>query len=170
MKRDVEMEIRREKASEIHQIMEIHQQAFNGPDEARIVERLRNNNHLSISLVCEIEGRVAGHIAYSSIGNEKNDIIGIGLAPVGVLPAYQNKGVGSELIKQGNIKAFDMGYGKIFVLGDPRYYSRFDFLLAREFNYYCGYDPSGDHFMVQGELVKEPEKTMVYYRKEFSGE
>jgi predicted N-acetyltransferase YhbS len=58
-----------------------------------------------------------------------------------------------------------MGFNKIFVLGEPKYYCRFDFGLAKEFNYFCEYDPEGDYFMVQGELSIEPKRTTVSYCK-----
>jgi len=162
------MKMRREQESDVDQITEIHNQAFNGMDEGKIVKNLRENKNLTISLVCEIDGKVVGHIAYSPIRNKNGEIIGIGLAPIGVLPSFQNQGIGSRLIEQGNKQAFDLGFKKIFVLGDPQYYSRFGFVLAKNYNYYCEYDPEGDHFMMQGELSKVLEKTVVYYCKEFN--
>ena len=160
------MKIRTEKEADIDQIAEIHNTAFAGPDESKIVESLRKNGNLTISLVCEIEGKLAGHIAYSPIKNKVT--IGVGLAPVAVLPTMQNKEIGSLLIEHGSEKAFEMGFNKIFVLGAPKYYSRFGFVLAKEYNYFCDFDPEGNHFMVQGELQKEPKKTKVYYCKEFN--
>lgn len=85
-----------------------------------------------------------------------------------MLPSLQNQGIGLKLIEHGNKNAFDMGFRKIFVLGDPKYYRRFGFALAKEHNYYCEFDPQGNHFMVLGAQAKEPEKTIVYYCKEFS--
>jgi putative acetyltransferase len=161
------MKIRIEKESDVNQITEIHNQAFTGPDEGKIVENLRKNKNLTLSLVCEINGKLTGHIAYSPI-RKQEEIIGVGLAPVAVLPSMQNQGIGSQLIKYGNAQAFEMGFKRIFVLGGPEYYSRFGFTLAKEYNYYCDYDPEGNHFMVQGELSKETEKTIAYYCKEFN--
>ena len=162
------MKIRAEIESDINQINAIHDQAFNGHDEGNIVTNLRKNNNLTISFVCEMSGKLAGHISYSPIKNKNKDIIGIGLAPVAVVPSMQNQGIGSQLIKQGNQEAFEIGFNKIFVLGEPTYYYRFGFDLAKEYNYYCEYDPDGNHFMVLGAKVKEPEKTTVYYCNEFN--
>ena len=160
------MKIRTEKEADIDQIAEIHNTAFAGPDESKIVESLRKNGNLTISLVCEIEGKLAGHIAYSPIKNKVT--IGVGLAPVAVLPTMQNQGIGSKLIEYGNKRAFEMGFKKIFVLGAPQILLPLWFFLAKEYNYYCEFDPEGNHFMVQGELQKEPENTVVYYCKEFN--
>ena len=162
------MRIRPEKNSDRNQITEIHNQAFNGTDEGKIVNNLRKNKNLTISLVCEIDGKLAGHIAYSPIRNKNEEVIGIGLAPVAVLPRLQNQGIGSRLIEHGNKEAFEMGFKKILVLGDPKYYSRFGFVSAREYNYYCEYDPEGNHFMIKGELSKASGGTIVYYCAEFN--
>ena len=162
------MEIRAEKESEINQITEIHNKAFNNPDEGKIVENLRKNGNLTISLVCEINGTLAGHIAYSPVINQNNKTMGIGLGPVAVLPSIQNQGIGSQLIEYANKNAFNMNFRKIFVLGYPKYYYRFGFVLAKEYNYYCEFDSEGNHFMDLGAQTKEPEKTIVYYCEEFN--
>jgi putative acetyltransferase len=143
------MIIREEKPSDISEITNVHDQAFNGEDEGRIVERLRRNNKLAISLVCEMNGKVVGHIAYSPVYNERR-IIGVGLGPVGVLPSFQRQGIGSRLIEQGDQIAFSNGHEKIFVLGYPDYYSRFGFEIAGKYGYYSAFDPDGNHFMVKG--------------------
>ncbi len=162
------MKIRSEKESDINHITEIHNKAFGGADEAKIVNNLRKDKRLIISLVCELDGKIVGHIAYSPI-YDNTDFVGLGLAPVAVLPDYQNQGIGSKLIRQGNRTALAKGYKRIFVLGDSEYYCRFGFKLAREYNYYSKFDPDGNHFMVMGEeLEKEPEKKSVSYCEEFN--
>ena len=163
------MTIRKEKESDIDPITELHNRAFNGPNEGRIVENLRSNKNLTLSLVCEVDDQLAGHIAYSPIKNDNEETIGIGLAPVGVLPSRQNQGVGSQLIEHGNQAALDLGFSKVFVLGDPEYYGRFGFVLANEYKYYCKFDPEGRHFMVFRAQEREPQKTIVNYGNEFDG-
>ena len=162
------MHIRKEKDTDAIYIAYIHHQAFEGPDEARIVEALRNNHTLKISLVCEVDNKIVAHAAYSPIyHNEK--IIGLGLAPVAVLPKYQNQGIGSELINEGNKIAFREGFNKIFVLGDYNYYSRFGFELAKKYNYASSFDPEGNNFMVLGKKLSKSDKEIeVHYCKEFN--
>ncbi|MFK7898909.1 MAG: GNAT family N-acetyltransferase [Myxococcota bacterium] len=53
-----------------------------------------------------------------------------GLAPIGVFPAQQGKGVGSALMDEAIRRAQAMGWSAIFLLGDPAYYARFGFVLA----------------------------------------
>jgi putative acetyltransferase len=162
------MRIREEKKRDIDQITQLHNEVFNEPDEGNIVDNLRKNNNLTISLVCEIDGRIVGHIAYSPIYKEQ-EIIGLGLAPVAVLPGYQNQGIGSKLILQGNSTALSKGYKRIFVLGVPDYYSRFGFHMARDYNYFSKFDPQGDHFMIMGDHPKnEAERVSLNYCDEFN--
>ena len=162
------MKIREENETDIHHITELHNQAFNSTIEGNIVENLRKNNNLTISLVCERNGKVVGHIAYSPIYNNK-EIEGLGLAPVAILPHHQKQGIGSALIREGNGIALSKGYRKIFVLGDPGYYFRFGFKMAKEYNYYSTFDPDGNHYMVMGNgLERASKKIVVHYCKEFN--
>jgi putative acetyltransferase len=164
------MVIREEREEEIEQITAIHNQAFSRPAEGKIVEKLRKDGNLTISLVAESGGKVVAHIAYSPMSSKSREIIGIGLAPVAVLPAYQRQGIGSRLIEKGNEAAFTRGFSKIFVLGDPEYYRRFGFEIARDYNYFSSFDPEGKHFMIMGtQLEKAVVMTAVDYCAEFSG-
>ena len=163
----MKMNIREENELDLNQISEIHNQAFNGSEEAKIVENLRKNKNLTISLVCEIDRKVVGHIVYSPIYFE-DKIIGIGLAPVAVLPSFQKQGIGSRLIENGNRVAFSKGFQKILVLGDPAYYARFGFQNAKKYNYFSKFDPEGKHFMIlEKDVEYMPEKIDIEYCKEF---
>jgi len=163
------MIIREENESDIANITTVHNQAFNGPDEGEIVKNLRKNSNLTISLVAEADGKIIGHIAYSPIHNKSKEIIGIGLAPVAVSLSHQKQGIGSKLIEKGDQIALSKGFKKIFVLGDPEYYCRFGFKIAKNYNYFSSFDPEENHFMVLGEeLKKESEKASVHYCKEFN--
>ena len=161
------MNIRAEKESDEHLITEIHDRAFNNPDEGKIIKNLRNNNNLTISFVAEIEQNIVGHIAYSPVFHE-NKIIGLGLGPVGVLPDFQKQGIGSALIQAGNERAFREGFSSIFVLGDVDYYAKFGFEPAKKYNFFSLFDPEGNHFMItQRKGEPSPEKRLVHYCEEF---
>lgn len=95
--------------------------AFGGNDEARLVEMLRRDGHLALSLVAEAAGTVIGHIALSPI---VADIPALALAPVAVHPALQGRGIGSALIRAAQARFDDHA---IIVLGEPEYYGRFGF-------------------------------------------
>ena len=161
------MNIRSEKKIDIDSITKIHDLAFNGMEEGIIVKNLRESDNLTISLVYEGDGGLIGHVGYSLMHDKNKKIVGVGLAPLGVLPDFQKNGVGRKLVENGNKIAQDLGHDLIFVLGDPQYYLRFGFELAREYNYFSDYDPEGNHFMVMGVKYKKKEKVIVYYSSDF---
>ena len=163
------MIIRNEIESDASDITDINNQAFKGLDEGKIVENLRKNNNLTVSLVTEIDKKIVGHIAYSPIYYKNKDIVGIGLAPMAVLPSHQRQGIGSKLVEKGNEIASSKGFKKIFVLGDTKYYCRFGFEIAKNYNYFSKFDPDGNNFMILGEKIeKASEKIFVDYCSEFN--
>lgn len=103
-------------------------------DEREIVSRLAINllaettSPQIISLVAETEGAVIGHVAFSPVIIDTDEKCqGYILAPLGVRPEYQKRGIGSELIERGMQKVSGMDVDVLFVYGDPSYYSRFGF-------------------------------------------
>jgi predicted N-acetyltransferase YhbS len=99
-------------------------------DEAELVEALRRENALSVSLVAELAGTVIGQIAFSPAMASDGTPGWYALGPVAVLPAYQGAGVGSALVRAGLQAITELGaYGCILV-GNPAYYVRFGFELS----------------------------------------
>ena len=82
----------------------------------------------TISLVAETEGALVGHVGFSpvSLGTDGTRQ-GYILAPLAVRPGNQNRGIGTELVKEGMRQLTAMGIDMLFVYGDPRYYARFGF-------------------------------------------
>lgn len=95
--------------------------AFGGPDEARLVDALRRDGDLDLSLVVSQGGTVLGHIALSPIDAP---FPALALAPVAVHPALQHRGIGAALIRAAIAARPD---NAIILLGDPAYYARFGF-------------------------------------------
>ena len=96
--------------------------------EAAIVERLRADGDLALSLVMtDTGGTIAGHIAFSPVRISDGSRGWYGLGPVSVLPARQGEGIGSALIEAGFARLKAMGAQGCVVLGDPAYYARFGF-------------------------------------------
>ena len=97
------MKIREEQPSDVEKIWEVNSDAFETDAEANLVNALRNSGCTYISLVAEIENNVVGHILFTQvelIGNA-NKLNIVELAPMAVLTTYQNKGIGSKLVKAG---------------------------------------------------------------------
>jgi len=126
------MSIRRETQTDISAIRKVNEKAFKGPAEARLVDLLREANKAIISLVAMFDRRVVGHILFSQITIEPNprNILGLGLAPLAVLPEYQRRGIGSSLVAKGLEECREKGYDVVFVLGDVHFYARFGFARA----------------------------------------
>ncbi|MEM7314676.1 MAG: N-acetyltransferase [Planctomycetota bacterium] len=109
--------------------------AFPTDAESRLVELLREAGLLAVSLVFEDSRKgVIGHIAFSPVGIDGADqVTGLGLAPVAVLPDHQSKGIGSQLVKTGLDACRKLNADFVVVLGEPGYYQRFGFQAASKF-------------------------------------
>lgn len=119
------------------------ERAFGQPDEARLVERLRADGDLVLSLVAETEGDIAGHILFSRMDAPFR---ALGLAPLSVAPGRQRGGIGAALVREGLERARAAGWDAVFVLGDPAYYRRFGFSAELAGGFTSPY--AGPHFMV----------------------
>ncbi len=105
-------------------------------NEHNLVCRIRNSNvfipKLSLVAMDNDDNRIVGHILLSKI-RIKNDVQvveSLALAPVSVLPEYQNQGVGKLLISEALKKAKELRFHSVVVLGHPEYYPKFGFKKA----------------------------------------
>ena len=140
--------IRHETEKDIPKIREINHCAFAGPDEAALVDLLRSHKKATISLVAVQDKQTVGHILFSPVTfDPPYPVINcLGLAPMAVLPNFQNKGIGSRLVEIGLQAGKEIGIDAVFVLGHIDYYPRFGFHPASDFNLNSEYD-AGDAFM-----------------------
>ena len=127
------LEIRRENQRDISAISRLITLAFENlpmsdKREAEIVEFMRKDAALSISLVAIKDNEIAGHIAFSKIHINDQFSGWYGLAPVSVLPSLQNQGIGSKLIKEGLLQLKQKSANGWVLLGEPRFYQRFGFI------------------------------------------
>ena len=67
-----------------------------------------------------------------------------------VLPAYQRRGMGSQLVEAGLTACHHTPYGVVVVLGHPHYYPRFGFTPAKPLGIVWEHDAPEEAFMVQG--------------------
>lgn len=100
---------------------------FGYQGEAEIVEGLRTAGALTLSLVDDRDGAIAGHIAFSPVTVEGASCDWYGLAPVSVAPDHQGQGIGAGLIREGLAQLKALGAQGCVLLGDPAYYGRFGF-------------------------------------------
>ncbi len=129
--------IRREVPEDAAAIRAVHLAAFPGADEADLVDRIRRNGNARVSLVAEADGRVVGHVLFSPVrvvdGAAETLSEGLGLAPLAVLPAYQRRGIGSDLVRAGLQRCRALECKFVVVLGHSEYYPRFGFQRASRF-------------------------------------
>ncbi|HYE61682.1 MAG TPA: N-acetyltransferase [Phycisphaerales bacterium] len=141
--------IRDEVPTDREHIHTVHSQAFPTPAEANLVDALHSARALTFSLVAQVHGRVAAHVAASPCTlNQKGEPRILGLGPIGVLPEHQRQGLGSGLIRTLIARAADRRFDAIVVLGDPDYYARFGFIPAEHRALTCIYDPPPGAFRV----------------------
>ena len=113
--------IRQEAKQDQAAITALLNRAFDGTSEGRLVDRLRMQGDLGLSLVADAAGMILGHVALSPITAERP---ALALAPVAVEPRVQGRGIGAALIRAAIDHYSDH---LIVVLGDPDYYARFGF-------------------------------------------
>lgn len=101
--------------------------AFSDGSEPELVNRLRKDGDLTLSLVALHEGELVGHIAFSPVTISGGAANWYGLGPVSVAPALQHQGIGGQLIRAGIAEMKQMGARGIVLLGSNEYYPRFGF-------------------------------------------
>lgn len=76
---------------------------------------------------------VVGHILFTRtlIDSAQGEVLSVALAPLAVSPAYQQRGIGRELVRTGLAWLRSRGERSVLVLGDLRFYSRFGFSSDR---------------------------------------
>ena len=163
------IEIREERPDDIAAIREVNRRAFGQDQEGNIVDALRTNGAALLSLVATVNGQVAGHIMYSPLTVAEN-VLGVALGPMAVVPEYQRQGIGTQLIEAGNRKIKDAGYPFIIVVGHAEYYPRFGFRPANEYGIRCEWDVPDEVFMllVLNEAKMQGASGLAKYRHEFS--
>lgn len=121
--------------------------------EHLLVSRIRDSDsfipELSLVAVDKDNRRILGHILLSEIKISTKDQIveSIALAPVSVLPEYQNKGIGRLLITEALSVATELGYKSVVVLGHPEYYPKFGFKKASKWGIKATFEVPDEAFM-----------------------
>lgn len=95
--------------------------------EEFIIEALRAAGALTVSLVAEVDGRVVGHVAFSPVTMSDGTRDWYGLGPVSVLPAYQRRGIGKALVREGLSRLKAINAQGCCLVGHPEYYRKFGF-------------------------------------------
>jgi len=129
--------IRHERESDAAAIFAVTEAAFadhphSEGTEPYIVDKLREDGHLLLSLVAEDDGaeddgQVVGHVAFSAAFLSDGSEDWMTLGPISVAPDRHGEGIGRAMIEESARLLREQGKKGIVLLGDPALYGRFGF-------------------------------------------
>lgn len=170
--------IRQEKKKDHQAVFSLIENAFEAEQysdhqEQFLVERLRKSTAFvpELSLVAEEDNKIVGYILLTKIAIKGVSTMTkvLALAPVAVLPPYQGKGIGGQLIIEAHTIAQQLGFKAIVLLGHALYYPKFGYSKASKFDIQLPFDVPEENCMVleleQGSL--DHVAGMVVYPSEF---
>ena len=146
-------------------------QPYSDQDEHFLVERLRKSPSFvpELSLVAESEGVILGHILLTkvTVGEGTTARTGLILAPIAVFPAWQNRGIGGQLIRAAHERAAALGFDFVVLTGHGDYYPRFGYERASQHGISFAFEVDDANAMVKelrpggldgvaGEVVLDP--------------
>lgn len=86
----------------------------------------------------------------------------LALAPIAISRKYQNKGLGTLLINYSINEIKKLNYPLILVLGNPKFYKKFNFLEASLFNINCPFKVDPKYFLALKLVNKDFSGTPIY--------
>ena len=142
--------------------------AFPTPVEAGLVDRMRRDGDLVLSLVAaHVDGAIVGHVAFPRLRVVVSGVgyRAVGLAPLAVAETRRRQGIGAELVQRGLAQLRAQDETLVFVLGDPAYYGRFGFTAETARPYTSAYDET--YFMALRLEDDAPRAGLVRYPAAF---
>jgi len=115
-----------------------------GGGEVATIAKLRADSEVIVELAAVENDEVVGHAMFSRLVAEPRPFRAAALGPVCARIDRQRCGIGEALIRAGLADCAQSGVEAVFVLGDPLYYGRFGFNVAKAAGIVCTY--SGPHF------------------------
>ena len=167
--------VRKEENADFEAVKLVNDKAFGRSEEGFLVGKLRINQQFipELSIVAEGNAKIVGHILFFPILIEKEDktFASLALAPMSVLPEFQNQGIGGRMIRYGFEKARSLGHKSVLVLGHKDYYPKFGFKPAKLWGITAPFEVPEDVFMAY-ELINNGltgVSGVVKYPDEFAG-
>ena len=146
------MIIRKEKTEDYDAVYHVVKDAFktamhtDGNEQNLVVELRKSRSFIpELSLVAVEDKKIVGHILFTKALVNGAEVLA--LAPLSVLPEYQNRGIGLSLIKQGHMTARELGYEYVVVLGHSRYYPKAGYVPASQYGIKAPFEVEDENFM-----------------------
>ena len=146
------IEIRQENERDYEEVYNVIKTAFETAEhsdgnEQDLVINLRKSDKFipELSLVALEDNKIVGYILLTKIEIDEHEELA--LAPLGVLPEYQGKGIGGKLIQEGHKIAKELGYHYVVVLGSDKYYTKFGYVPAINYEIEPPFDVANENFM-----------------------
>ena len=152
--------IREERAGDQSAIFTLTKEAFapmwfSDGTEQHVIDGLRADGDLTLSLVAEQDGVGVGHIAFSPVTISDGARDWYGLGPVSVTPDLQRSGIGSALIRRGIAMMEEAHQANgILLIGSNEYYPRFGFEHDPELTYAHGPTEAFQRLVLHGAAPK----------------
>ena len=135
--------IRQEESTELPAICKLIEAAFADMQESdhqehHLVDKLHKSDTYipELSLVAKTDQEeIVGYILLTKVEivSESEVHTSLAVAPLAVLPEYQNRGIGGMLLKEAHKRTAALGYGTAVLLGHKDYYQRFGYKTASLF-------------------------------------
>lgn len=164
--------LRKETKKDFPEIRKVNDIAFGRKAESKLIDLLRQKDEFvaDLSIIAEHNEQIVGHILFTPVkivsGSESFQTLC--LAPMSVLPEFQQKSIGKLLVTQGLQVAKDLGYKSVVVLGHPSFYPKFGFEPASKWEIKSPFPAPDEAFLaielahnglknVKGKVVFPPE-------------
>ena len=162
----IEPSIREESPADIPTISDLTTRAFAtakqaAGNEAEIVEKLRDADALTLSLVAEHEGRIVGHAAVSPVTVSDGTEGWYALGPVSVEHELQRQKIGTQLINRAIDILEKSGAEGLTAAGEEVFFVRFGFLPIPFF--YHASVPEENFLSVRINAADYPDGEAVYH-------
>ena len=137
------MIIRQERPEDYDTVYHVVKEAFENAEytdgnEKNLVAALRKSKSFipELSLVAVEDEKIVGHILFTKAVVQGIEVLA--LAPLSVLPDYQNRGIGLSLMKEGHSIAHKLGY---------EYYPKAGYIPASECGIKAPFEVDDESFM-----------------------
>lgn len=146
------MNIRQEQPADYETVYQVVKTAFayaehsDGNEQDLVVELRKSQTFIpELSLVAVEDSKIVGHILFTKAHVNGSEVLA--LAPLSVLPEYQNRGIGLSLIRRGHMAARRLGYRYSVVLGHPGYYPKAGYAPASRYGIRAPFEVEDESFM-----------------------